>query len=85
MVSLAQVLTNFAGRPVKDMTGLSGKYDFSLQKSALPEQAQLAAPDSEAGVSIFTSLQEQLGLSLEAMKGSVEILVIDHLERPAEN
>jgi hypothetical protein len=58
------------GRPVLDRTGISGLYDFTL--GWMPDDA---AP------SLFTALQEQLGLRLDAQKGSVEVLVIDSMER----
>jgi uncharacterized protein (TIGR03435 family) len=81
-----------------DQTGLKGNYDFALQWT--PDQAQAAMPTGPAGVnpgadaapppdtsgpSIFTAIQEQLGLKLESTKGPVESIVIDHIERPSEN
>ena len=91
IVSLTQALTNVSGRPVVDKTGLTGRYDISLQieapapprPSGAGEQTQEAT--SEPGLSIFTLVQEQLGLRLESAKGQVETLVIDHIERPSEN
>jgi uncharacterized protein (TIGR03435 family) len=80
------------GRTVLDKTGLSGKYEVTLQW--LPEDqlspgtaygAQATAAPSDSGPSIYTALQEQLGLKLESAKGPVEFLVIDHVERPSEN
>jgi uncharacterized protein (TIGR03435 family) len=65
-------------RAVIDKTGLSGVYDVKLDWS----------PDlsTDTGfASIFTALQEQLGLKLEAGKGPVEIIAIDNIERPTEN
>jgi uncharacterized protein (TIGR03435 family) len=56
---------------------LTGKYDFDLTWAADD------LPDS--GPSIFTALQEQLGLRLETAKAPVDVVVIDHLERPSEN
>ena len=64
------------GRIVLDKTGLRGKYDFTLQWTAAPP------PDSNSA--LFTAIQEQLGLELEAQKGPVEVLVIDHVEKPVE-
>ncbi len=81
-----------------DQTGLTGKYDFTLRWT--PDQGSVATParpdgpipetdsptSSEgSGPSIFTAVQEQLGLKLESTKGPVEIIVIDHIERPSEN
>jgi bla regulator protein BlaR1 len=71
-------------RVVLDKTGLTGRYDFSLQWT--PDDSPGGAPllDSSGG-SLFTALQEQLGLKLEPQKGPVEVLVIDHVARPSEN
>lgn len=79
--ALAATLSSIAGRPVLDKTGLTGKYDYKLEYA--PDDSQ-ADPDS-AGPSIFTAVQEQLGLKLEAAKGPVEILVIDRIEKPSGN
>ncbi len=94
MEILATQLSNQLGRTVIDKTGLSGNYDFELKWTPDLGQQQLgprevggpeAAPPVDAnGPSIFTALQE-LGLKLESTKGPVEILVIDHVEKPAEN
>jgi uncharacterized protein (TIGR03435 family) len=70
------------GRPVVDKTGLDGVFDFNLDWS--PEGSQEKAAD--ALPSIFIALQEQLGLKLDAQKGPVEVLVVDHVEKiPTEN
>ena len=71
----------YAGRPVINKTNLNGLYDFRLQFSG---EALSGNPDA-AGPSIFTAIQEQLGLRLEPSKGPVDVLVIDHVERPSEN
>jgi uncharacterized protein (TIGR03435 family) len=71
-------------RLVMDKTGLTGRYDFKLQWTPDGTLADSAAPDSGEG-SIFTALQEQIGLKLEPQKGPVEVLVIDHIERPSAN
>jgi uncharacterized protein (TIGR03435 family) len=63
-------------RPVLDRTGLKGFYDFSIEYAA--------GPNSD-GPSIFTALQEQLGLRLEQRRGQVEILVIDSVGKPSVN
>jgi len=75
-------------RPVQNMTGLSGYYEFSLTWTP----NELAAKNAESGTlddrgpSIFTALQEQLGLKLESRKVPVKIVVVDHVERvPIEN
>ena len=81
--TLAIVLSNMAGRLVVDKTGLTGTYDIKLQMLQPGPPAADGAQDP--GPSIFTVVQEQLGLRLESAKDSVETLVIDHVERPTEN
>jgi uncharacterized protein (TIGR03435 family) len=66
-----RTLAPITGRSVVDKTGLTGVFD-----------AELVWSDSEAGPSLFTAIQEQLGLKLEAQRGPVDVLVIDHVERP---
>lgn len=74
------------GRPVVDKTGLTGAYNFSLV-FAFDRGVDAAATNDTgpARPTIFTALQEQLGLKLEPARGPVETLVIDHIERPPEN
>jgi uncharacterized protein (TIGR03435 family) len=83
MAFLARLLS-YAGeieKMVIDSTGLSGYYEFELNWAP-----QGLTPDGTSGTSIFTALQEQLGLKLEAGRGPVEVLVIDHINRqPTEN
>jgi uncharacterized protein (TIGR03435 family) len=83
METLAVVLSNMAGRLVVDKTGLTGIYDIELEMMQPGPPAEDGTQDSAP--SIFTMVQEQLGLRLEAAKASVETLVIDHVERPSEN
>jgi len=83
MKTLAVVLSNMAGRPVVDKTGLTRTYDIKLEMMQPGPPAEDGTQDSVP--SIFTTVQEQLGLRLESVKASVETLVIDHVERPAEN
>jgi uncharacterized protein (TIGR03435 family) len=67
-------------RPVIDQTGLTGMFDIHLEFAREEAPAgDLSAP------SLFTAVQEQLGLKLTPDRGPVEVLVIDHLERPDEN
>ncbi len=76
---LAKLLAFPTGRPVVNKTGIQGAYDFDLK------YAPLADPNSDLP-SVFTALQEQLGLKLESQKVPVEILVIDHVDKvPTEN
>ncbi len=77
--SLASALRRAAGRPVIDKTGLAGTFDFTLSYS--PDEAA-----TDLGPSLFTALQEQLGLRLEPEKSPLETLVVDRAERvPTEN
>jgi uncharacterized protein (TIGR03435 family) len=83
MRELARFLTGLpvVGRPVVDKTGLTGFYGFSLDFAWTP--AETLSEDSRPD--IFAALQEQLGLKLESSKGPVEVLIIDHAEKPSEN
>jgi bla regulator protein blaR1 len=83
MPALAMLLSRFERRTVVDMTRLGGLYEVNLEWA--PEQAA-AAGDIPAGPSIFTAVQEQLGLRLESRKGPLDVLVIDRAEKvPAGN
>jgi uncharacterized protein (TIGR03435 family) len=83
-ISLSTLAQNLAGnmdRIVLDKTGLTGDFDFTLEWN--PDIAQ---PDTDTSrPTIFTAIQEQLGLKLESTKGPVEVLVIDSVQRPTEN
>jgi uncharacterized protein (TIGR03435 family) len=83
---IAMSLSQQLGRPVVDKTGLQGLYDFKLQWSPDPSPAagRDAAVDQD-GPSIFTALQEQLGLKLDPAKGPVDIIVVDSAQKPTEN
>jgi uncharacterized protein (TIGR03435 family) len=87
--SLVQALSRSMDRIILDQTGLKGKYDVNLKWT--PEQSLGAAtangpiPADQDAPTIFTALQEQLGLKLESSKGPVEVIVIDHVERPSGN
>jgi uncharacterized protein (TIGR03435 family) len=91
--SLARMLSRTLGNPVIDKTRLTGKYDCSLHfapdenvRANMPMLSPTGAPPPESdGPSIFTALQEQLGLKLEAQKQSVDVIVIDHMEQPTGN
>jgi bla regulator protein blaR1 len=91
-----RILSQRLGSNVLDRTGLTGKYDISMQwpedngPAAGPPGAGAGEPGGSApvestGPSIFSVIQEQLGLKLEAQKAPVEVLVIDHVERPSAN
>jgi uncharacterized protein (TIGR03435 family) len=97
MTQLAGALSNILGRPVIDKTGFTGtfdvKLDFSPEGTAFggrggfgpPPGGPGDAPNADAPPSIFTVIQEQLGLKLESQKGPGEVLVVDHAEKPSEN
>jgi uncharacterized protein (TIGR03435 family) len=92
---LTRSLSSQLGRPVIDRTGLKGNFDFKLEWTPDPGQsfafgggppgADAPPPPDPNGPSIFTAVQEQLGLRLESQKGPVEMLVIDKVEKPSEN
>ena len=90
MARLAETLTGIlyreVGRVVVDRTGLEGRYDLTLEWSPEDGSSSSASNDSQSpGPSIFTALEEQLGLKLESSKGPVKTLVIDRVEQPSEN
>jgi uncharacterized protein (TIGR03435 family) len=80
-------------KPVVDQTGLTGRYDFNLNWTA--DQSQFAAmgakipppniDDPNAPPSLYTALQEQLGLKLESTKANADVMVIDHFDKPSAN
>jgi uncharacterized protein (TIGR03435 family) len=78
--NLVFCLSDVLGRVVVDKTGIAGKYEIALKWT--PDEQQGTA---DAGPSIFTALQEQLGLKLESTKGPVDIIVVDHVEKPSDN
>jgi uncharacterized protein (TIGR03435 family) len=87
MPMFANTLSKPLRRHVVDETGLKGAYSFHLdfvpdQKPVMPGDTP---PPDRDGPSIFTALQEQLGLSLKATKGPVDVLVIDRAEKPSAN
>jgi uncharacterized protein (TIGR03435 family) len=97
MLELARSLSGFVNRIVVDKTGLKGNYDFQITYTpdgrgnplGLPPGAPPVGVEAPAGdpngASLFTALQEQLGLKLDSQKGPVEVLVIDSIEQPTED
>jgi uncharacterized protein (TIGR03435 family) len=98
MAQLAGNLSGFLGRPVVDMTGLTSEYDYQLEYTReglagprgmpAPPPGAMPAPadNAESGPSIFTAVQEQLGLKLDSRKGPVDLIVVDSAEKtPTEN
>jgi uncharacterized protein (TIGR03435 family) len=80
---LAMLLSRMTRMPVLDKTGLTGFYQFDLKYA---DEVSKEPAENQVGPSIFTAVQEQLGLKLESKKGLVEVLVIDHAEKvPVEN
>ena len=96
VAALATQLSTQLWRTVIDKTGLQGEYDFTLkwtpeqgeggpESIGLPPELPAPPPPESSGPSIFTALQEQLGLRLDSQRRSVEIIVIDSVERPSVN
>jgi len=95
MVEFIKMLSEIVGRPIIDKTGVLKNFDVHLE--FYPDEATVGIhtrrrpgdpdrpADPGAAPSIMIALEEQLGLKLESTKGPVEILVIDHVERPTEN
>ena len=100
-VTMAQLvdtyLPMYTDRRVVDRTGLTGGFDIALNfdnrriapgagpGGGLPMSPQATEPAATDAVSIFTALEEQLGLQLEPQTGPADVLVIDHVERPTPN
>jgi uncharacterized protein (TIGR03435 family) len=92
MTTLARSLSSLVGRTVMDKTELTGGYDFELTYvpdglgglPPLPNEVPLNEGDPTAPT-IFTALQEQLGLKLDERRATVDVLVIDSVEKPGEN
>jgi uncharacterized protein (TIGR03435 family) len=94
MDDLADLLMRFEDRPILNKTNLKGLYDIRLQWNPLPPGVEPGARNAGERIvnadvatlpTLFTALEEQLGLKLESRKGQVETIVIDHLERPSPN
>jgi uncharacterized protein (TIGR03435 family) len=86
MKSFASILSRQMDYPVVNQTGLDGSFDLKLEWT--PESTSTGGPNRDStdrGPSIFTAIQEQLGLRLRSEKAPVEVLVIDHAEKPTEN
>jgi len=96
MTQLATSLSQRVGRTVIDKTGLTGLYEFNLdftpeqmpqggQGPAAPPGAPPLPPVDPNGPSIYTALQEQLGLKLDSQRGPVDVIVVDSVDRPTED
>ncbi|MGA9670343.1 MAG: TIGR03435 family protein, partial [Terracidiphilus sp.] len=94
------LMTDFTGlmqsavldRPVLDQTGLAGRFDFSLNWT--PDDSQFAGmgarvppptDSADAPPNLYTAIQEQIGLKLDATKAPADVMVIDHVEKPSAN
>lgn len=91
LLGALESVPDIGGRVVIDKTGLSGTYDFNLKwvpmdATAPRSSVSGAAPSPDAeGASLFTAIEEQLGLKLTSTKGPGQVLIIDHIERPSAN
>ena len=81
----ARVFRDTLDRPVIDRTSIEGLFDIHLEFSSLENSAGPGGDADNAAPSVFTAIQEQLGLKLSPDKGPVEVLVIDHVEKPSAN
>lgn len=80
----AQVQRLTLDRPVVDQTGLTGRYNMQLQFTrGDPAALGMSQIPDNAPPNLFTAVQEQLGLKLEATKAPVDVMVIDHVEKPS--
>jgi uncharacterized protein (TIGR03435 family) len=84
MADLARMLEVSTGRPVTDATGLSGNFDYDVLWSLSRESDPGVGPvvEFDNGASIFTALEEQLGLKLESARGPLNVVVIESMARP---
>ena len=80
---MAALLSSVLSRPVLDQTGITGEFDFTLDSPDI--MGRMQPVEDLSGPSIFTAIQEQLGLKLEPSKGPIESLVIDSALKPLEN
>jgi uncharacterized protein (TIGR03435 family) len=89
VAQFVEVLNASLDRPIVDRTGLTSIFDFHLEfaidQTTKAFQPFVSSADPSGGTSIFTAIQEQLGLKLEPARGPGDLLVIDSIERPSEN
>jgi uncharacterized protein (TIGR03435 family) len=83
MTDFALLMQFFTDRPVVDQTGLAGKWDFKWSWTA--DESRVAPDAANPPPGMFTAIQEQLGLKLDAVKAPASVYVIDHIERPSPN
>jgi uncharacterized protein (TIGR03435 family) len=87
MPDLGKALSPFAGRRIVDKTGLAGFYRVTLRFDPVPflRGPETTVPPTGNAQSVFTAIQEHLGLKLEPSRNAVATIVIDHIERPTSN
>jgi uncharacterized protein (TIGR03435 family) len=92
MSQLARNLSGPAGKPVFDKTGLTGTYDVTLEyarepnlSAAVPGEGPSVTPADSAGPSILGAVEEQLGLKLVPSHGPMQVVVIEHMDKPDAN
>jgi uncharacterized protein (TIGR03435 family) len=78
-------LSRLMDREVVNKTGLTANFNIHLEWTPERPQGDALSPPEVEGPSIFTAIQDQLGLKLESQKGPVDILVVDHVEKPSAN
>jgi uncharacterized protein (TIGR03435 family) len=88
MPAFAHILSSYTGRPVIDKTGLTDSYGFTLRwggfRNSLHKSLQELDQDREQAT-LFSALEDQLGLKLQAETATVDFLTIEHVEKPSEN
>jgi uncharacterized protein (TIGR03435 family) len=80
MEQFTEGVDGYADRPIVDKTGLTGTYDINLEAAF-----ENSNPDESDTISIFTAVQKQLGLKLVPQRGMVDVIVVDHVEKPSKN
>jgi uncharacterized protein (TIGR03435 family) len=87
MPKFADALARMLGFPVEDKTGVSGEFSFKFDWTPESKQpaAAVAPAEAPAGRSLFSAVQEELGLALNPTRAPIDILIIDRAEQPTEN
>ena len=85
MTTLLEYLVDETGRIVLDKTGFTEVFNFRLEFASSIDAGLTNVDTPASGLSIFTALEEQLGMRLRSTTGPLEVLVIDRVERPAPN
>jgi uncharacterized protein (TIGR03435 family) len=95
MEEFAMLMQGTLDRPVVDQTGLKDRYDFTLRwtpdesqyggRVPPPNSGDNGAAAADAPPPLFTAIQEQLGLKLDAMKAPAKVMVIESVQKPSEN